>query len=100
MFIEMHNKRKFKPDKIIEIINENDEINMVKLYIYKIIYNKNKKQINTFVNSDIINKYKLKTYKGFGDFIKSSTKSKTEIAISSKSFFPKPACSKWVLESL
>ena len=85
MFIEMHNKRKFKPDKIIEIINESDEINMVKLYIYKIIYNKNKKQINTFVNSDIINKYKLKTYKyklktykGFEDFIKSEDIEKLE----------------------
>ena len=70
MFIEMHNKRKFKPDKIIEIINESDEINMVKIYIYKIIYNKNQKRINIFVNSDIIKKYKLKTYKGFKDFIK------------------------------
>ena len=78
MFIKMHNKKKFKPDKIIEIINESDEINMVKLYIYKIIYNKNKKQINTFVNRDIINKYKLKTYKGFKDFIKSEDIEKLE----------------------
>ena len=69
MFIKMHNKRKFKPDKIIEIINESDEINMVKLYIYKIIYNKNNRQINAFLNNEIINKYKLDNYKGFNEFI-------------------------------
>ena len=78
MFIKMHKKNKFKPENIIEIINESDEINMVKLYIYKIIYNKNKKQINTFVDSDIIDKYKLKTYKGFEDFIKSEDIEKLE----------------------
>ena len=43
---------------------------MVRLYIYKIIFNKNNKQINAFLNSDIINKYKLDLYEGFKDFIK------------------------------
>ena len=42
---------------------------MVKLYIYKIIYNKNNKQINVFLNSEIINKHKLDTYEGFNEFI-------------------------------
>ena len=42
---------------------------MVKLYIYKSIYNKNDKEINAFLNSDIIKKYKLDTYKGFNEFI-------------------------------
>jgi hypothetical protein len=42
-FIKMHNKRRFKPENVIKIINESDEIKMVKLYIYKTIYNQNKK---------------------------------------------------------
>ena len=39
-FIKMHNKKKFKPENVIKIINESDEIKMVKLYIYKTIYNR------------------------------------------------------------
>jgi hypothetical protein len=78
MFIKMHNKKKFKPENIINIINESDEINMVKLYIYKIIYNKYKKQMNIFLNSDIIDKFKLNAYKGFKEFIKSEDVEKLE----------------------
>ena len=44
-------------------------MNLVKLYIYKIIYNKNNRQINVFLNSEIIHKYKLENYKGFNEFI-------------------------------
>ena len=36
-FIKMHDKKGFKPDKIIEKINKYDKTNMVKLYIYKTI---------------------------------------------------------------
>ena len=43
---------------------------MVKLYIYKIIFNKYNRQIDAFLNSIIINRYKLNTYIGFNDFIK------------------------------
>ena len=62
-----NNKKDFDQEKIIKEINENK---MVRLYIYKIIFNKNNKQINAFLNSDIINKYKLDLYEGFKDFIK------------------------------
>ena len=65
----MHDKKKFNPENVISIINKNDKINMIKLYIYKIIYNKNNKQIDVFLNSEIINKYKLNTYEGFNNFI-------------------------------
>ena len=68
-FIKMHDKKKFNPENVIKIINESDKINMVKLYIYKIIYNKNNKQINVFLNSEIIKKYKLDSYEGFNEFI-------------------------------
>ena len=68
-FIKMHNKKKFNPENIIKIINESDKMKMVKLYIYKIIYNKNNRQINVFLNSEIIKKYKLDTYQGFNEFI-------------------------------
>ena len=56
----MHDKNKFNPKNVIKIINKSDKINMVKLYIYKIIYNKNNKQINVFLNSEIINKHKFR----------------------------------------
>ena len=68
-FIKMHNNNKFNPENIIKIINEIDKMNMIKLYIYKIIYNKNNRQINAFLNNEIINKYKLDNYKGFNEFI-------------------------------
>ena len=77
-FIKMHNKRRFKPENVIKIINESDEIKMVKLYIYKTIYNQNKKQMNTFLDSDIIDKYKLYNYQGFEEFIKSKDIEKLE----------------------
>jgi len=70
IFIKMHDQSKFKPEKIIEQINKSDKIKMVKLYIYKIIYNQYKKQINIFFNDNIKNKYKLDKYEGFEDFIK------------------------------
>ena len=72
-FIKLFDKKDFSQEniiKIINIINENDKINMVKLYIYKIIYNKNNKQIYTFLNNEIIKKYKLESYEGFNEFIR------------------------------
>ena len=71
VFIKTHDQPKFKPEKIIKQINKYDEIKMVKLYIYKIIYNQYKKQINVFLNDNNKTKYRLDKYEGFGDFIKS-----------------------------
>ena len=78
VFIKMHNKTKFSPENVIKIINESDKINMIKLYIYKIIYNKNNKQINVFTNNNIKKKYKLETYNGFNDFFKEEEIEKLE----------------------
>ena len=66
----MHNKQEFKPKQIIETINKYDKIKMVKLYIYKIIFNHNNKQINIFFNDYTQDKYKLDKYDNFNDFIK------------------------------
>ena len=79
IFIKMHDKKKFIPDNIIKIINESDKINMVKLYIYKIIYNKNNKQINAFLNSEIIKKYNLNAYTDFNKFFNKEETEKLEL---------------------
>ena len=68
-FIKMHDKKEFNPEKIIEKINKYDKTNMVKLYIYKIIFNKKNRKINAFLDSSIIKKYKLDKYHGFDKFI-------------------------------
>ena len=77
-FIKLHSKKQFNPTNVINIINESDKINMVKLYIYKLIYNKYNKQINVFTNKEIINKYKLNKYIGFKEFIKDEEIKKLE----------------------
>ena len=79
IFIKMHDIKEFIPENIIKIINENDKINMVKLYIYKIIYNKNNKQINAFLNSEIIKKYNLNAYTDFNKFINKEEIEKLEL---------------------
>ncbi len=49
--------------KIIDEINKSDDIRKsITLYIYKIIYYKNKKNIFLFLNSEYILKYKLNEY--------------------------------------
>jgi len=73
MFIRMHDKSEFDPKKIIEVINKYDKYNIVKLikiYIYKIIYNQNNKRIDSFLRHSIKEKYKLSKYKDFKKFIK------------------------------
>ena len=45
-FIKRHEKSGFEPKAIIDKINKYDKMNMIKLYIYKIIYNLNNKQID------------------------------------------------------
>ena len=77
-FIKMHDDKEYNPDDVIKIINKYDKKNMVKLYIYKIIYNKNNKQINVFLNSNIKKKYKLNQYNEFNEFIKSEEIEKLE----------------------
>ena len=78
IFIKLNKKKKIEPDNIIEIINENDKLNMVKLYIYRTIYNKNHKQINVFTNKKIKKRYKLEHYEGFKKFIKEEDIKKLE----------------------
>ena len=68
-FIKMHDKTDFDPEDIISKINECDEIKMVKLYIYKIIYNLCNKQMHIFLNDNTKTRYRLKEYDGFNDFI-------------------------------
>jgi len=74
-FINKHDEKEFNPENIIKVINEKDiKNNMIKLYIYKIIFNKYNRQINIFINRSIIDKYKLENYNDFENFI-----NKTEI---------------------
>jgi len=73
IFIKMHEKTEFKPNKIIEVINKYDKYNiikMIKLYLYKIIYYQNNKQIDIFLKHDIKEKYKLSKYNNFKKFVK------------------------------
>ena len=72
IFVKMHNMPGFKPKNIIEVINNHDYniLKMIKLYIYKIIYNQNNKQIDVFLKDNIKEKYKLSKYKDFKTFIK------------------------------
>jgi len=69
-FIKMHDKTDFEPDEIIKEINKCDKIKMVKLYIYKIIFNKNNRQIDIFLKNSIKEKYILDKYDNFKDLIK------------------------------
>jgi len=58
-----------QPTTIIDVINGNDPIyKMIRLYIYKILYNNYK--IGVFINKESINKYKLNSYADFSKFIK------------------------------
>ena len=66
----MHDKPNFESEKIIKEINNYDKIKMVKMYIYKIIFNQNNKQIDIFLKKDIKEKYKLDKYDNFNDFFK------------------------------
>ena len=61
---------KFKePEKIIILLNEKKTINkMIRLYIYKILFNKY--QLDAFLNKNNILKYKLEEYEDFKSFLK------------------------------
>jgi hypothetical protein len=61
---------KFKdPDKIIDFFNEDKHINkMIRLYIYKILFNKY--QIDVFLDKNKKLTYKLEEYKDFKEFLK------------------------------
>ena len=69
IFIKMHDKPNFDPLEIIKEINKCDKINMSKLYIYKIIYNQNNRQIDIFLKNTIKDKYDLNKYDNFDKFI-------------------------------
>jgi len=70
-FIKMldNDKIKYDPKKIIDVINGSDSIcKMIRIYIYKILYNKY--NIDVFINKESINKYKLEEFKDFKTLIK------------------------------
>ena len=53
----------------MNVLNGNKPIyKMIRIYIYKIIYNNHNE--NAFNNESIIEKYKLKEYQDFDTFIK------------------------------
>ena len=72
IFIKMFdaNDAKFKePEKVIESLNEDKPIfKMIRLYIYKILFNKYK--IDVFIDKNKIITYKLDEYKDFKNLIK------------------------------
>ena len=64
-----NDKNKLDTKKILDIINGNDSIcKMIRIYIYKILYNKY--NIDVFINTESINKYKLKDFKDFNTLVK------------------------------
>ena len=70
IFIKMFDAPKFKePEKIIDVINDNNLKKLITLFIFKIFFNTN--QTDVFLNPNSIKKYKLEKYEGFKDFINS-----------------------------
>lgn len=68
--ISMSSQKLKDSSKIIKAINENISISkIIKLYVYKIIYNKNNRRIDVFVNPDNIQKFRLSEYSEFNKFI-------------------------------
>ena len=69
-FINKFNDDKWKNSKnIIKVINENNSIyKMIRIYIFKILYNYY--TIDAFINEESIRKYELKEYKDFEELIK------------------------------
>jgi len=77
-FIKIFDEQGIKckaPEKIIKAINSNKLTNIIKLYIYKILFNQN--EIDVFLNQSSIKKYKLEEYNDFKDFIKTLKEDQT-----------------------
>ena len=72
IFISLINKKSSKLLNQLKIINEIKTLKgmqkIIILYIYKIIYNQNKKSIDIFLNPEYISKYKIDKY-DFREFI-------------------------------
>ena len=67
-FEEKENLKFQDADKIINVINGNNPIyKMIRIYIYKILYNNF--GVEVFIEERMIDKYKLKKYAGFTEFI-------------------------------
>ena len=65
---ENENSKFNDPNKIINVINEDNPIyKMIRIYIYKILYNNF--GVDVFLNEKMIKKYKLKDYRDFNEFI-------------------------------
>lgn len=64
-----NDKNTYDPKKIIDVINGSDSIcKMIRIFIYKILYNKY--NIDVFINAESIKKYKLKEFKDFNTLVK------------------------------
>ena len=65
---EEENQKFNDPVNIINVINENDPIyKMMRIYIYKILYNNF--GVDIFIDKKMIKKYRLDLYTDFGEFI-------------------------------
>ena len=73
-FIKMFDDSKPKfndPKKIIDVLNGNNSIyKMIRLFIYKVLYNNYK--IDVFINPESIKTYHLKDYKDFSELIENN----------------------------
>ena len=84
MFIKLIDKSEIEPKKIMEFIDSKDKyaiVKMIKIYIYKIIFNQNNKQIDVFLRHDIKEKYKFSKFKDFKKFIKFKDEDQINIGI-------------------
>ena len=73
--IDDNNPKLKDPLSIVNLLEklkekENKMNGIIKLYIYKTIYNQNEKQLDVFLNKNKKKKYKFDKYKGFKDFFK------------------------------
>ena len=73
-FIDILNKEPIWEESKLIINAFNDKMNsihkIIRLYIYKILYNKNKNSISFFYKDDNIKKFGLSNYSDFNNFIK------------------------------
>ena len=77
-FIKMIDDNSSKLKDPLSIVNllekfkekDNKMNGIIKLYLYKTIYNQNKKQLDVFLDKNKKKKYKFDKYKGFKDFFK------------------------------
>ena len=78
IFIPLINNKGIKRDDIDKIIGEINSLKglkkIISLYIFKIIYNQNKRKIDIFIDPKYISKYKFDNYDYFKNFVINSKK--------------------------